>query len=237
MCTVSIVPTADGCRVMCNRDEQRTRAAGRPPRVRPTERSWAAYPDDPVSGGTWIGVNGDGLVIVLLNRTATVDERRRAPLSRGTIVPRLLSCASIAQAMHAYEALDVRQFEPFRLVMVQRAAIAVADPARTATETVPLTSPVMYTSSSLGDAFVEPPRRRLFEQLVLAVDDWLHGQELFHRHRWTSRPEISIDMAREDAATVSRTTIDVTSGSIDLEYESLSGDAHGGAGGRVRVTC
>jgi transport and Golgi organization protein 2 len=225
MCTVSIVPTADGCRVMCNRDERRTREAARPPRVRPTKMSWAAYPEDPVSGGTWIGVNGDGLVVVLLNRTATLDARRGAPLSRGSIVPRLLSCTSIAQATQAYDALDVRQFEAFRLVMVQRAAITVADPARPATVTLPLTSPVMFTSSSLGDALVEPPRRRLFEQLVLAADDWLHGQMRFHRHRWTSRPEISIHMAREDAATVSRTTIDVTSSVIGLEYESLSGYA------------
>jgi transport and Golgi organization protein 2 len=224
MCTVSIVPTAGGCRVVCNRDERRARAAARPPRVRLTKLSWAAYPEDPVSGGTWIGVNGDGLMVVLLNRTASPDARRGALLSRGSIVPRLLSCASIAQARHAYDALDVRQFAPFRLVMVQRAAITVADPARPATETVPLTAPVMLTSSSLGDALVEPPRRRLFEQLVLAGHDWLHGQARFHRHRWAGRPEISIHMAREDAATVSRTTIEVTSSAIDLGYESLTGD-------------
>jgi hypothetical protein len=223
MCTVSIVPTVDGCRVMCNRDERRTRAAGRPPRVRTTEKSWAAYPEDPVSGGTWVGVNGDGLVVALLNRTAPAAARRGAPRSRGTIAPLLLSCASIAHAVQAYEALDVRAFEPFRLVMVQRAAVAVADATYPAVQIASLASPMMFTSSSLGDALVEPPRRRLFEQLVLAADDWLHGQSRFHRHRWTSRSEISVNMAREDAATVSRTTIDVTSSAIDLAYESLPG--------------
>ena len=223
MCTVSIVPSVDGCRVICNRDERRTRAAGRPPRLRPTENSWTAYPEDPVSGGTWVGVNGDGLVVALLNRTASPAARRDALRSRGMIVPRLLSCASIVHALRAYEALDLREYEPFRLVMVQRAAVAVADAAHRATATVPLTSPVMVTSSSLGDALVEAPRRRLFERLVLAADDWLHGQARFHRHRWTSRPEISVNMAREDAATVSRTTIDVTSSAIDLAYESLPG--------------
>src|SRR5260221_8549439 len=116
MCTVSIVPSPDGCRVVCNRDERRTRPAARAPRAWPTEVSWATYPQDPVSGGTWIGVNDDGLVVALLNRTATPDVERRAPLSRGSIVPRLLACASIAQAAKAYASLDVRQFEPFRLV-------------------------------------------------------------------------------------------------------------------------
>ena len=79
----------------------------------------------------------------------------------------------------------------------------------------------MFTSSSLGDAVVAAPRRRLFEQLVLADDDWLRGQFRFHRHQWTRRPEISVQMAREDAATVSRTTIHVTTRAIDVDYEAL----------------
>jgi transport and Golgi organization protein 2 len=225
MCTVSIVPTAGGCRVVCNRDERRTRPVARQPRAWPTEVSWATYPQDPVSGGTWIGVNDDGLVIALLNRTATPDVQRPTPRSRGSIVPELLACASIDRAMQASDALDRRAFEPFQLVMVQRSIVAViaGDPAQPSQEMFPLVAPMMFTSSSLGDALVESPRRRLFEELVLADDDWLRGQFRFHRHRWAGRPEISIQMAREDAATVSRTTIDVTSRTIDLDYKPLTG--------------
>jgi hypothetical protein len=80
----------------------------------------------------------------------------------------------------------------------------------------------MFTSSSLGDAIVETPRRQLFERLVLAGDDWLRGQFWFHRHRWAGRLELSVQMSRPDACTVSRTTIDVTSRRIDLQYESLA---------------
>ena len=226
MCTVSIVPTADGCRVVCNRDERRRRTAARPPRAWPTEVSWATYPQDPVSGGTWIGVNDDGLVVALLNRTATVSEPGSSSQSRGSIVPTLLTCPSIARAVSVYEALDVRRFEPFRIVMAQRSTVAVipGDRPQSPAEFCPLVRPLMFTSSSLGDAVVERPRRRLFEELVLAGDDWLCGQFHFHRHRWANQPEISIQMTREDAATVSRTTIDVTSRTIDVEYESLAGD-------------
>jgi hypothetical protein len=226
MCTVSIVPVADGCRVMCNRDERRTRAVAHPPRTRPTEVSWATYPQDPVSGGTWIGVNDDGLVVALLNRTTTGSEPRLSPHSRGSIVPTLLACPSIARAVNACGALDLSRFEPFRIVMAHRSTVAVVtgDWVHSSAEQFPLVRPVMLTSSSLGDAVVDTPRRRLFEKLVLAGDDWLHGQFRFHRHRWAKQPEISIQMAREDAATVSRTTIEVTSKAIDFEYESLTGD-------------
>ena len=114
-------------------------------------------------------------------------------------------------------------FEPFRIVMAHRSIIAVVsdDPLRPPAELFPLVKPVMFTSSSLGDAVVAAPRRRLFEQLVLADDDWLRGQFRFHRHQWTRRREISVHMTREDAATVSRTTIHVTSRAIDVDYEAL----------------
>ena len=152
MCTVSIVPTTDGCRVVCNRDERPTRPVARPPRAWPTEVSWATYPLDPVSGGTWIGVNDHGLVVALLNRAAARDEARVSPPSRGSIVPTLLECVSIAQAVNAYHALDVRRFEPFRIVMAHRSIVAVisGDPARPPAELFPLVKPVMFTSSSLG---------------------------------------------------------------------------------------
>jgi transport and Golgi organization protein 2 len=223
MCTVSIVPVAGGCRVMCNRDERRTRAVAHPPRTWPTEVSWATYPQDPVSGGTWIGVNDDGLVVVLLNRTTTAD-RRLAPQSRGSIVPTLLACSSLARAVKACAALDFNRFEAFRIVMAHRSTVAAmtGDGAHPSTELFPLVRPVMFTSSSLGDAIVETPRRQLFERLVLAGDDWLRGQFRFHRHRWAGRLELSVQMSRPDACTVSRTTIDVTSRRIDLQYESLA---------------
>jgi hypothetical protein len=225
MCTVSIVPTVEGCRVVCNRDERRTRPAARPPRPQTTV-SGATYPEDPVSGGTWIGVNDNGLILALLNKTSTPGVVRQPARSRGVIVPELLACASMEQAVKRMDLLDSRIFEPFRLVVVQHSMVAVitSDSSPAATETIRLASPVMFTSSSLGDAVVDGPRRKLFEQIVVRTDDWLRGQRHFHRHQWPERPEVSVRMAREDAATVSRTTIDVTARGVELEYEHLIGD-------------
>jgi hypothetical protein len=112
--------------------------------------------------------------------------------------------------------------------MAQRSTVAVFSGARAHSplELFSLVQPVMFTSSSLGDAMVETARRLLFEQLVLDGDDWLQGQFQFHRHQWSRRPEISVQMSRGDAATVSRTTIDVTSRNIDVQYESLRVSTH-----------
>jgi hypothetical protein len=63
--------------------------------------------------------------------------------------------------------LDPMQFGLFRLVLAQRMVIAVvtSDGLALSVETMGIPRPLMLTSSSLGDAVVEAPRRRLFERL------------------------------------------------------------------------
>jgi hypothetical protein len=49
------------------------------------------------------------------------------------------------------------------------------------------------------------------------------GQRVFHRHAWPARPEISVLMSRPDAATVSRTVLDVSDGAIRMHYSRICG--------------
>ena len=98
-----------------------------------------------------------------------------------------------------------------------------SDGRRLSSEASTLTMPRLFTSSSLGDALVDVPRGGLFEQLVIEDrGSWLRGQFRFHRHRWPHLPELSVEMSRADAATVSRTVIDVSADEIHLSYEPLS---------------
>jgi hypothetical protein len=85
--------------------------------------------------------------------------------------------------------------------------------------------PQMLTSSGLGDAVVDTPRRQLFERLVLRHERlWPLAQDRFHIHQWPSRADITVHMERPDARTVSRTTIIVTSRVIDLDYVPLGAE-------------
>lgn len=226
MCTVSIVPRDRGFRLVCNRDERRDRPAARAPRTVRCGGRAATFPVDPAGGGTWVGVNDLGLTATLLNRTLDpAAGRSSASVSRGTIIPRLLACGSWLEAMVAAAALDLRSFDPFRLVVVQARSLVgelISDGRVLMCEAAPLTKPRVFTSSSLGDARVDGPRRELFRQL-LADDEgsWLRGQFRFHRHRWASSPDLSVEMERADAATVSRTTIDVGASGIHLSYHGL----------------
>jgi hypothetical protein len=226
MCTVTVVPLENGFRLCCNRDERRERPTASPPIVQTFGCGRAMFPVDPISQGTWVAVNDAGLTMALLNRsTDSIDLRDSKPrVSRGRIIPALLACGSVDEALEHCSKLDAASFDGFRLLMVQNAlAIIMTSDARALThEVTNLSRPMMWTSSSLGDAVVEGPRRKLFDRLF--DEDrgtWLPAQRRFHRHRWRRHPEISVMMERRDARTVSRTAIDVRSHVITLTYRPV----------------
>lgn len=232
MCTASIVAYDGGVRLVCNRDERRSRADALPPAPRQSASGAVIYPLDPCSAGTWIGVGGRGFAAVLLNRTPA---RRRgyarpAATSRGGIVPLVLGCSSFVAASHAAARLDCREYEPFALVLVtpSQAFEFTSGHTSCACRSYALDTPLVFTSSSLGDALVEAPRRALFDRMVRHAADPLAGQQRFHRHQWPLARDISVRMERDDAATVSRTTIDLSARGLRVVYERIgSGEARG----------
>ena len=225
MCTVSVIPTADGFRVACNRDERRVRTAATAPRIRSVAGRQSVWPCDPQGGGTWIGANDAGLVAALLNRRGSAA-LASATTSRGLLIPALLTLDDIDAAAEraAEELAGMRRFEPFTLVMIQHRMVSVVDHGvdSNTIATQPLSRPLLFTSSSLGDHLADGPRRQLFADLVESNVNPLAGQAAFHRHRWHDRPEISVQMERDDAVTVSRTVIDVSGKTAAVRYTPLS---------------
>jgi hypothetical protein len=225
MCTVTVVPHQKGIRVMCNRDERRSRPAALPPQVHDLGRRLAAFPVDPRGGGSWVGANDAGIVVSLLNVSGPSQSSSQVPKrSRGLIVREVLRCGSLSDVLETVAVLDARQFDMFRLVAMHRltAVDVTTDGVRTAIRPqITIDAPLLFTSSSLGDALVEAPRQQLFQEMVVERrSEWLRGQARFHRHQWPLRPEISVRMERDDALTVSRTIVDVTRARRSLLYEA-----------------
>jgi hypothetical protein len=223
MCTVSIVPTNRGFRLVVNRDERRSRPAAVPPRIHAAGRLRATFPIDPPSGGTWIAANEAGLVLALLNGGS--GGASQVAFSRGRIIPSLVRCARVDAAAEAAGALQPRDFEPFRLLIAVRHSVAVltSDGQRLSRTFMNLDQPLVWTSSSLGDALVERPRGALFDAAVrdTPAPQWPRRQMRFHRHRWPKHPELSVVMSRPDARTVSRTIVECADGALSMRYQPL----------------
>ncbi len=118
MCSVIILRRPDAAWPLvlgANRDEM----ADRP--WLPPARHWADRPNvvaglDELGGGSWLGLNDEGLVAAILNRPGTLgpEEGKR---SRGELVLEALDHADAADAALALAQLDTRAYRPFNLLI------------------------------------------------------------------------------------------------------------------------
>lgn len=254
-----------GFRLVTNRDELRTRATALPPRWHElasevvtvgtrngeqTRNVRAVYPVDPAGGGTWIASAPSGLVLCILNANPIppgVLPPSSALLSRGLIIPRLMSLAGVGQSspkvLKLLGGFELDRFAPFRLIGVsmsdkpgQQGFVAIEASWNRAELTLKehAPGPVCFVSSGLGDPLVKP-RIKLFNETVRAslvsLPELAAAQDRFHHHVWEDRPEISVLMNRRDARTVSISTVEVAppaqvgSGAVEpeltFEYEAV----------------
>jgi hypothetical protein len=221
MCTVSVVSSFDrsAVRLLFNRDERRLRPLARPPVVQAAGDGHALWPTDPVSEGTWIAANDAGLVFALMN----TDGHRTEPdmTSRGTLIPSLAHAASIPEAVARWRAIDTTVFAPFRLVVANSEQIVMLTRGCSEPAVLPGGRAHVFSSSSLGDAVVEGPRRGLLVQMLRAEPDPWMAQTRFHHHAWPDRRHMSVMMSRADACTVSCTEVILASGSVGMHYRPI----------------
>ena len=66
MCTVTFIPTNQGCIITSNRDEKISREKAISPQEYEIDGKKITFPKDPKAGGTWI-VHTNNKIVVLLN--------------------------------------------------------------------------------------------------------------------------------------------------------------------------
>lgn len=101
--------------IAANRDEM----ADRP--WRPPARHWPDRPDvvaglDVPGGGTWLGINDDGVVAAVLNRMGTLGPLA-GKRSRGELPLEALDHGDAADAAEALSQLAAEAYRPFNLVL------------------------------------------------------------------------------------------------------------------------
>ena len=222
MCTVSAACSPDGAalRIVVNRDERRLRMQARPPARFSAYGVSALWPVDQEAGGTWVAVTEHGLAFVLLNASAPGrcllhdDEQ----VSRGAIIPYLARSADVEDAERRFVSGPAQwPCRPFKLVVASRDRIVLLTPEGS----LDLDVPLMLATSSLGDQWVETPRRALFHDLLSSSATAWQAQDRLHRHAWPDRRHASVLMSRTDACTVSRTEIVLTHNGSEMRYAAL----------------
>lgn len=124
MCTVTWLddPT-DGYALWFNRDERPSRLPEIPPALSVRQNVPYIAPRDSVAGGSWLGVNGHGVTVGLLNHYAAEAARHpsaadeAALASRGLLVLSLMTCRSVASVVERLgDDNATRAFRPFEII-------------------------------------------------------------------------------------------------------------------------
>lgn len=226
MCTVSVIPAGGGrgLRLMMNRDERRTRMAAWPPRVTTIGGIDVCAPTDAEALGTWVAAADTGLAWAVMNIHPPAELMPRATTaSRGDVIPALVTAAGLDEAAARFRSLPLAACPPVRVIVAGDEGLAVLewDGRHRRTRRERLTGPWLFSSSSLGDALVEAPRRALFEALLASEADAWRAQDRLHVHAWPDRRHLSVLMSRATACTVSRTTVVTGDSRVEMSYAPM----------------
>jgi hypothetical protein len=221
MCTLSLVPKADGFLLGMNRDEQRTRAEALPPALHRSGNLSALYPSEP-AGGTWIGINEAGLCVALINWYSRPQYQGDPAFSRGAIIPRLLAFPSLDDMERSLFSLPLERLNPFRLFVIGRNSGAVREYRSEGSGTERVDHPWVtnhWFSSGHDEASAITTRSaaclKAAEESDAGTLPWL---ERLHSSHDPEKGAASICMHRDDAETVSMTTLEVSGESAAMRY-------------------
>ncbi|MCG9649099.1 NRDE family protein [Vibrio brasiliensis] len=236
MCTLSWLYHGNNhYEIYFNRDEQRSRLPALEPQSVVIDGVHCLMPIDPVGGGSWISTNEHGVTVCLLNFYQG-ETPAGALVSRGNIIKRLASSCSSQTVDDRLLVMDLTSFAPFTVVSF--------DTRRTANETVLWTwdgkqlnrshafAPIVSAAKHFDDA--RHYRRELFNELVTTIASQEVGR-LFHLTYDINYPHLSPLMARNDARTVSFTSVVVSSTKQEMHYQSI--DNHRNVDFRTSLSC
>ncbi len=221
MCSVSFLPHSRGFYLGMNRDESLLRPAARPPEIARFGGPLALFPSE-ATGGSWVGVNGAGLCVALINWYAVAHEPKAGRVSRGIVVPSMLAASSLRDATHIITALPKWNMSPFRLLVFALPERTVREfrwNQRTLEQLPHAWEPRHWFSSGYDESRAQRERGRV------ASDAWRKTQagrlpwlRRLHASHEPARGPFCFCMHRKDAATVSYTEVVATRRIATMRY-------------------
>lgn len=223
MCTLSFIPVRGGFHLLMNRDEQRSRPVARPPRLHPSGKLKAIYPSEQ-GGGTWIGINNEGLCAGLINRYSKPRLTACQAFSRGLIIPTLLAARNREEAAFLLRSLPLDKLNPFRLFLFDARERGITSLSSDGTSLEEQKLP-WERSHWFSSGYDEPTAMRIRGKVAENASGesdagtlaWLRR---LHRSHDPEEGPFSICMHREDACSVSMTEVTLVNAKATLTYHA-----------------
>ena len=206
-----------------NRDEQRTRAPALPPSTTMCGGNRSLYPRE-AGGGTWIGVNDQGMALALVNWYSASRQRGPGAPTRGAIIPSLLRWSSGRAVREHLGKMALDDYSPFRLLAVlplSRELCQWGWDGQSLQETSLGWRPHHCFSSGYKESEASLTRGAVCAMAERDADvgtvPWLRR---VHRSHLPEEGPFSICMHRSDACTVSYTEVELSDGVYRMHYHA-----------------
>ena len=216
MCTLSIFPQDDKLIITMNRDEKRNREE----EGKFYTAASYCFPIDKLSQGTWVGTNNNGLAFSLLNRYQEPHHKHNIR-SRGGIIPALLPCATVEDALEALKGFSFKTFNPFDLIIMSLEKIVHAtwNGKSLQLKEQDCNTPFFTTSSSEKIEQVIEYRQNIFSKFL---ENYSNNTEFIleklHLYRAQNKDDLAINMSRKNTHTKSVTQIILTPYQSEIFY-------------------
>lgn len=222
MCTVIFYPEKQKRVFASLRDEDPRRAAALAPAVHASDLSSWIGPTDPQAGGTWLGANQFGSVVILLNGGFEKHQREtRYARSRGLIVRDLLVSETV---MVEWSLLDLYQIEPFTLVVWEDQQLyqLVWDGQTRHRLKLNAQEPMIWSSSTLYDTTARNRRKQIFRQW-LETAPCISEQTMLHFFGQEKDAENGFLINREEVVkTLSFTFLEWHPDVVNMHYQDFT---------------
>jgi Transport and Golgi organisation 2 len=223
MCTVTFVPSKDGCFITSSRDESISREKALPPAVHNYKGTTLVYPKDAKANGSWIAFTQTGNAAVLLNGAFT-KHFAKPPYrkSRGLI---FLDIIASPQPEFCFLGMNLDNIEPFTLVLFAGGFLFEARWDGSNKHFIQLDAGTahIWSSATLYSPAVIDKRKQWFEQWLTSINTPTASAIFnFHRIAGDGDKKNSILMNRDDGMqTVSITCIDMRLEEATMQHFDL----------------
>ncbi|SEI55831.1 Transport and Golgi organisation 2 [Dyadobacter sp. SG02] len=224
MCTVTYIPTANGAFLTSNRDERINRAPAEAPVTRYAGDA-LTYPRDAQAGGTWIALKGRHDAAVLLNG-GFHNHERKAPYrrSRGLVMLEIVEAPS---PKACFDKMSLEAIEPFTLILFTNGKLmrCTWDGSRKHRIDLEAARPHIWASATLYGQEAQRMRARRLEHWYRQTA--VNAESILDFHLQNDirfDPGHSFHAQRDAMATVSITSIDLTSPEPVVHYHDLRAD-------------
>lgn len=222
MCTVTYIPTREGCIITSNRDEKITRERALPPTEYYIEGKKIIFPKDLKAGGTWVAHSETKIVVLLNGAQEKHIPKSNYRKSRGLVVLELISAEN---SLEYWKTSDLKDIEPFTIILFENNKLVQLqwNEVEKNQEEIDEKQSHIWSSSTLYSKEIREQRKTWFCNFMQNKSNPT-AEEILHFHQFTEseNKEFGLQINRNEVLkTISITQCKVTHDKIEMVYLDL----------------